>query len=242
MQAIISLRNMAPIAAMFLASTCIFMPTKADAIAVIPDKNPLAKGVKCDICIENKKGEKITIKFSADEVYGFKITPEEIADLGGWIKEGLKAVIGFFAGNGNSLPTLASVKTVEGRIAIDGLNPNWTSTYNSDGSADLFAIKSVDEISDNYTLFDKILVEASLPKDTTKVLGLKLISTAFGSSGAIETTESVFVPPTDGSIGNIVECPGPLPILGAAAAFGYSRKLRKSIKDSNPEVISITAV
>jgi len=36
--------------------------------------------------------------------------------------------------------------------------------------------------------------------------------------------------------------PGPLPILGAAAAFGWSRKLRKRLKSSKPEVISTTAV
>jgi hypothetical protein len=36
--------------------------------------------------------------------------------------------------------------------------------------------------------------------------------------------------------------PGPLPIFGIAAAFGYSRKLRKRIKNSKPEVISTTAV
>ncbi len=36
--------------------------------------------------------------------------------------------------------------------------------------------------------------------------------------------------------------PGPLPILSFAAAFGYSRKLRKRIKSSKPEVISTTAV
>ncbi len=36
--------------------------------------------------------------------------------------------------------------------------------------------------------------------------------------------------------------PGHLPILGVAAAFGYSRKLRKRIKSSKPEVISTTAV
>lgn len=40
----------------------------------------------------------------------------------------------------------------------------------------------------------------------------------------------------------IAEVPGPLPLLGAAAAFGYSRKLRKSIKASEPEVISTTAL
>jgi hypothetical protein len=36
--------------------------------------------------------------------------------------------------------------------------------------------------------------------------------------------------------------PGPLPILGIGAVFGYSRKLRKLIKSSKPEVISTTAV
>jgi hypothetical protein len=36
--------------------------------------------------------------------------------------------------------------------------------------------------------------------------------------------------------------PGPLPALGLAAAFGYSRKLRKRIKSTEPEVISTTAV
>lgn len=39
-----------------------------------------------------------------------------------------------------------------------------------------------------------------------------------------------------------VPIPGPLPILGAAAAFGFSRKLRKRIKNSKPEVISTTAL
>jgi hypothetical protein len=38
------------------------------------------------------------------------------------------------------------------------------------------------------------------------------------------------------------EVPGPLPILGAAAAFGWSRKLRKRLKSSKPEVISTTAL
>jgi hypothetical protein len=39
-----------------------------------------------------------------------------------------------------------------------------------------------------------------------------------------------------------IEVPGPLPILGVAAAFGYSRKLRKRLKSSKSEVISTTAV
>jgi hypothetical protein len=40
----------------------------------------------------------------------------------------------------------------------------------------------------------------------------------------------------------LTEVPGPLPILGAAAAFGWSRKLRKRLKSSKSEVISTTAV
>jgi hypothetical protein len=39
-----------------------------------------------------------------------------------------------------------------------------------------------------------------------------------------------------------VPVPGPLPILGLGAVFGYSRKLRKRIKSSKPDVISTTAV
>lgn len=35
--------------------------------------------------------------------------------------------------------------------------------------------------------------------------------------------------------------PGPLPILGLVAVFGYSRKLRKRFKSSKPEMISTTA-
>lgn len=47
---------------------------------------------------------------------------------------------------------------------------------------------------------------------------------------------------SEGSDPVIEAVPGPLPILGAAAAFGYSRKLRKRIKASKPEVISTTAL
>jgi hypothetical protein len=38
------------------------------------------------------------------------------------------------------------------------------------------------------------------------------------------------------------QVPGPLPLLGLGAVFSYSRKLRKCIKSSKPEVISTTAV
>jgi outer membrane lipase/esterase len=44
------------------------------------------------------------------------------------------------------------------------------------------------------------------------------------------------------NLGSPTPVPGPLPILGAAAAFRYSRKLRKRIKDSKPEMGSPIAV
>ena len=59
------------------------------------------------------------------------------------------------------------------------------------------------------------------------------------------TTSSGQIIIKDGLIsGNLITqpVPGPLPILGLGAVFGYSRKLRKRFKSSKPEVISTTAV
>ncbi len=43
-------------------------------------------------------------------------------------------------------------------------------------------------------------------------------------------------------IATVSQAPGPLPILGIAAVFGFSRKLRSRIKNAKPELISTTAV
>jgi hypothetical protein len=43
---------------------------------------------------------------------------------------------------------------------------------------------------------------------------------------------------TDIQLGNTTNVPGPLPVLGAAAAFSYSRKLRKRLRGSNAPVAS----
>jgi hypothetical protein len=56
------------------------------------------------------------------------------------------------------------------------------------------------------------------------------------------TTTQLTPPSGLPSPGELKQVPGPLPILGAAAAFGWSRKLRKRLKSSKPEVISTTAV
>jgi hypothetical protein len=73
--------------------------------------------------------------------------------------------------------------------------------------------------------------------------GLRPGSTVAGYQGC------VVVHGQSGGCGSVIisdlkttEVPGPLPILGTAAAFGYSRKLRKSIKASKPELISTSAL
>lgn len=54
----------------------------------------------------------------------------------------------------------------------------------------------------------------------------------FNSSGTVNVTQT----PITSAV------PGPLPILGVGAAFGWSRKLRKRIKSSKPEVISTITI
>jgi hypothetical protein len=51
-----------------------------------------------------------------------------------------------------------------------------------------------------------------------------------------------FIPKTTSGTERTEQAPGPLPIFGIGAAFGYTRKLRERIKASKPEVISTTAV
>jgi hypothetical protein len=59
-----------------------------------------------------------------------------------------------------------------------------------------------------------------------------------GGGGAIYSFEVSAAPVP----GPLPPAPGPLPILGVGAAFGYSRKLRKRIKNAKPEAISTNAV
>jgi len=43
-----------------------------------------------------------------------------------------------------------------------------------------------------------------------------------------------------GTFQGLTPVPGPLPLFGAGAAFGFSRKLRRKIRSSQPELISTT--
>jgi hypothetical protein len=57
----------------------------------------------------------------------------------------------------------------------------------------------------------------------------------FNSTGTVNVTQTPIT-------FNTTAVPGPLPILGVGAAFGWSRKLRKRIKSSKPEVISTITI
>lgn len=91
------------------------------------------------------------------------------------------------------------------------------------------------------TLFNSLLVDAgsigvNLMLDGSTVSGdfspgITGTGIKFGTTSLGDVTGSV-----------TTAVPGPLPLVGLAAAFGYSRKLRKHIKTAKPEVISTTAV
>ena len=51
-------------------------------------------------------------------------------------------------------------------------------------------------------------------------------------SAAVWAQATLFTPPAAAAPGPLPAAPGPLPALGAAATFGFSRKLRKRIKGS----------
>lgn len=107
------------------------------------------------------------------------------------------------------------------------------------------------------------LVQSSDPNIYMYDLSVTMITQAYGNFGSAESSfehtldlAAVLFPDgtTPESQGyslsfdsgiqspNIPNVPGPLPFLGVAAAFGSSRKLRKRIKASKPEVTSTPAV
>jgi hypothetical protein len=61
----------------------------------------------------------------------------------------------------------------------------------------------------------------------------------FNIAGNVTVTQT---PITINTSPGSTSVPGPLPVLGVAAVFGWSRKLRKQIKSSQPEVISTITI
>ena len=62
---------------------------------------------------------------------------------------------------------------------------------------------------------------------------------SFDTAGNVTVTQT---PITINTSPGSTSVPGPLPVLGVVAVFGWSRKLRKQIKSSQPEVISTITI
>jgi hypothetical protein len=115
--------------------------------------------------------------------------------------------------------------------AASGTAPIKSGTVDGIGNFDFISTdsvklpKGVDGILGDNVLNDRMILN-------TKNLTLN-IDPLPGTSGTGVTTGVKLI--------TTENVPGPLPILGLGAAFGFSRKLRKRLKSSKPEVISTTA-
>ena len=118
----------------------------------------------------------------------------------------------------------------------ENYNPvnNWTTNLASDfaleveyslGSGVLFAYELRPQFNSTQAAF---YVGTNIPFGT---------ETLYGSSAT--WAQATLIGPTSGGGGGSADVPGPLPALGLAAAFGFSRKLRKRIKASSNTVSKI---
>ena len=96
-----------------------------------------------------------------------------------------------------------------------------------------------------YIFIDSTYVSGATINSSSTFTGITLASLGMPNSGTLGTW-TLYDPDDSSYIGDTISVqvnasaspasvPGPLPILGLAAAFGFSRKLRKRIKASNSE-------
>jgi hypothetical protein len=110
---------------------------------------------------------------------------------------------------------------------------NWTTNLASD-----FALEA------EYSLGSGVLFAYELrPQyNSTQAAFYIGINILFGTETLYDSSatwaQATFIGPTNGGGGVSADVPGPLPGLGLAAAFGFSRKLRKRIKASSNTVSS----
>lgn len=200
---------------------CVAMLNGQGALAITIESTgsqPIVKNFECTLEGFQTPGVsvgKCTIK--AGEIWGFKLSPTEITDFADWISSKLKIVGNWLLSSGTLQPVegdftdfsvnsllLASTINLDGSVTVDPLNP-------------LNTPQSIDDLSFGNSFGFKI----PIPVNAQSLSSVLIQGAAQGSSGFIEPVSAGPFP-----------VPAPLPIFGAAAAYGYSRKLRRRIKDS----------
>jgi hypothetical protein len=143
-----------------------------------------------------------------------------------------------------SKPTLIPYNdgTANGIDPLDISNPDFDFQIVDElghGSIATFSIAPLQWISQGQRMFQVVydtvvIAKCGDPKDSCGFIDSQLLlNTKLNNSQAVNHIKA-----TDEAYER-VPVPGPLPLLGVGAAFGFSRKLRKRIKNSTlPEVIS----
>ena len=130
--------------------------------------------------------------------------------------------------SGGNLGLMAgSMYTYTYKVTVDPASPESFLSYRTDiGSSDLTGTSASNSLANNINLdvsFSQI--SGGMPSAGTLVA---INGTTAVFSGTIDVTSGRVDVLTD----SLNQTPGPLPILGAGAAFGFSRKLRNRIKAS----------
>ncbi|MBD2548490.1 hypothetical protein H6G65_02595 [Microcystis elabens FACHB-917] len=207
------------------------------------------------------RGELSTINYSGNALFPFDaiLDPDvTITELTGkWADRW--GVPDEYKGKGFGLPKDNDGKVIPGKLTIDDITgkgkidisistDGQTSPQNVKG--DIAAKKDKDG-KVTYTADD---IEVTLPDGSKKSVKLTASVDKEGNLTSSVTRFGAEAASNKGSVGpcnspcptrltyTTTAAPGPLPILGLGAVFCYSRKLRKIIKSSKPELIRTTAV
>ncbi|QVL53466.1 MAG: hypothetical protein KFB97_03475 [Cyanobium sp. M30B3] len=151
------------------------------------------------------------------------------------LPNGFLELDGGFATGATATPSLANLYFIDGPNTLGaGIIPTFAFSSSDSG------ISSALSYADNFFVIDETYVSGAAINSSSTFAGTTLASLGIPNSGTLGTW--TLVDPFDFSyIGDTISVqvnasaspasvPGPLPILGLAAAFGSSRKLRKRIK------------
>ena len=147
-----------------------------------------------------------------------------IFQVGGGISDGL--------GIGQPNPTTA----VYGFYGVIGPTTLGSGFSGSGAASSDSGIASIFDWDSSYFIIDDTYASGATINSRSVFSGISLASLGMTTAGTLGTWtlggtgDTISVKVTTSSSGGPASVPGPLPILGLAAAFGFSRKLRKRIK------------